>query len=111
MGYQNFIEKRPDIKLEGLQEFDADENFFGHADSHYSPHDPFLGIYIDEALVNAQFPLVPRLSSFTTGGLENWHSKPFSGQRNRPCYFHTRFFGDGLQFSTYLFEFLIVGAC
>jgi len=35
------------------QKFDAYKNFFGHTDSHDSPHDPFFSVNINETFVNA----------------------------------------------------------
>ena len=35
------------------QKFDAYKNFFGHTDSHDSPHNPFFSVNINETFVNA----------------------------------------------------------
>jgi hypothetical protein len=30
-----------------LEQFDADENFFGHADAHDAAHNSFFRVYVD----------------------------------------------------------------
>jgi hypothetical protein len=54
-------------KNKNLDEFDCDVNFFGHADSHDSSHNPLFRVDVDEAFVDAHFPSVPSGCSFAAG--------------------------------------------
>ena len=47
-----------------LEQFDADKNFFWHANAHDPAHNSFFGVYVDQALVNAHLPFIPSLCAF-----------------------------------------------
>jgi len=48
LGFYSVLEKGSTLEIyAGLQEFDAYENFFGHANAHDAAHDSFFGVYVD----------------------------------------------------------------
>jgi len=56
------------------QKFNAYKNFFGHTNSHDSPHNPLFSININETFMNPQLPLIPCGSSLTAWSFSNRHT-------------------------------------
>ena len=87
-----------------------DVNFFRNANPHDTPHDTLFSINVDQPLMNAHLPPVPRCGSFSTRRLQHRNLQPFRGQRNRTINLDSCFLGDDLQLFTYLFQLRVVCA-
>src|SRR6266581_4924769 len=98
----------PRAALSSRPQDDLDVHAVRHLDAHQLPQRALVRVEVDEPLVDAHLPAVPRLAALAVGGLADRHEEPLRRKRDRPGHRDARALGDELDLLAHVVDLLRV---